>query len=453
MFPPINKSPVKQIDREQAVLIRSMNTSSSKQQHQAAPRKIWMDEKPPESIELVYKSIEHRLSEIEAQIGALDADYGILGQNLFVYMREASFHVSRLCRAIGLDQIRSARVVRDVFKIIKFNADVCKRLSDARHEKESMLEADEEADIQRFIRSNNRDDDNNDTTTDNNNNTNNECNNIEPISIVVDGPATPTAVETTQASVNKASETSVEDAEAAVAATVATTVVVAKKSDPLRLVVASDSAEVGKKRSRFEGRDDTEEQKKLSGPGGRDDDDHDGDDDSTAGGESDEDENDEHVSLETRAKKLSENKSMINIKHSLNYLRQRSVVRTLPIELIRSDPVITPIVRALKMNIIWVDATIEHDTAYLRRMYERMGDALAAYARLIDDIEALLATNKKYLRSFIEESYDYLCDSSSSSGGHKVRLVNSSRFKSSYYMVLKVRRHKFGVFEVIRVKE
>ena len=118
-------------------------------------RKIWMDEKAPESIEKdIYYSIEFRLSEIEKIMNKLDKEFGIDDQNLFHYLRNTSYHLNRLRLSVGLHEIKAAKTIRDAMKIIKFNIKLVQKMEQEKLEAIRKQEEAQEKELMKYMEEN-----------------------------------------------------------------------------------------------------------------------------------------------------------------------------------------------------------------------------------------------------------------------------------------------------------
>lgn len=82
---------------------------------------IWQDQYPPDNIEKIYKNCTLKMGEIKNNLENLDAQYCINGNRLFETLNTYSTHLLRLKTALGLNEIKSAKTISDVIKIINNN--------------------------------------------------------------------------------------------------------------------------------------------------------------------------------------------------------------------------------------------------------------------------------------------------------------------------------------------
>lgn len=313
-------------------------------------RKIWMDEKAPESIEKdIYYSIEFRLSEIEKIMNKLDKEFGIDDQNLFHYLRNTSYHLNRLRLSVGLHEIKAAKTIRDAMKIIKFNIKLVQKMEQEKLEAIRKQEEAQEKELMKYMEENfvdesnlklpdinQKDDTESIVSSENIPNVNNEANQNQQQQVQQE----PLQSQVKEEPVKKDSQTQPQQTE------------VPKIEEPI------------------------------------------------------EDEYDEEAERKRKEKAIKKPVG-INISQSLNYVtKKKKPAVEIDIDQITSDELITPLLKAAKRNFIPVNKETEYDTQILDNVFKKTIQHLKDFSHLIDHIEIINQTCDKYFCSFVEESYD-----------------------------------------------
>ena len=91
-------------------------------------KKIWEDQYPPDNMEKIYQNCLVKTNEIKNNLDNLDLEYGINGNRIFDTMNTYSKHLNRLKAAIGLNEIKSAKTISYVIKIINDNIKHAKKV-------------------------------------------------------------------------------------------------------------------------------------------------------------------------------------------------------------------------------------------------------------------------------------------------------------------------------------
>jgi hypothetical protein len=82
---------------------------------------LWVDKSAPENLDQIYKSCEARLLSILKRIDELDVEFNIKDDYLFPTLNKYAVHLNRLKAYIGLNEIKSSKIMHDLINIIHEN--------------------------------------------------------------------------------------------------------------------------------------------------------------------------------------------------------------------------------------------------------------------------------------------------------------------------------------------
>lgn len=359
---PTKNNAVLAVDPDSAAVVKAAivkatsNNSNKPQQTSSLPSlvKIWLDEKPPESLDKsVYHSIEHRLGEIERISNKMDKEYGIDGHNLFHYVRETALHLNRLRSVCGVNEVNSDRIVRHLVKVVKFNLKLAKQWEEEKMAQEAKESEDSKESIAKFIKEN--------------------CGEEEDEE----------AKRTKQDLMDLPGLDNKEDTEISSKAE-------SVKAEPLTQAPITNDSNVVKE-SKVE--EPKHSQQTLA-----------------KGSTIEEMAEDEDDLTKSRKEKLLKQQQPIgiNISQSLSYLSKNKKKQVeIDIDQITSDEQISPLLKQVKRKYIKVTEDTKHDLDVMEQVFASTEEFLKTFAvRVLNQVEVLNSTCDKYFWSFIEESFD-----------------------------------------------
>lgn len=88
---------------------------------------LWHDQYPPENIEKIYDDCTVQMQEIKRRLDDMCNEYGIDEAHLIRTLTAYSRHLTRLKAVVGLSEIKSAKTMSDVIKIVKNNIEYTRR--------------------------------------------------------------------------------------------------------------------------------------------------------------------------------------------------------------------------------------------------------------------------------------------------------------------------------------
>lgn len=88
---------------------------------------LWQDQYPPENIEKIYDDCTTQLQEIKSTLDSMCNEYSIDDQHVIRTLTAYSRHLTRLKAVVGLSEIKSAKTMTDVIKIVKNNIEFTRR--------------------------------------------------------------------------------------------------------------------------------------------------------------------------------------------------------------------------------------------------------------------------------------------------------------------------------------
>lgn len=311
-----------------------IDKSDSPKKKTVYTKKLWTDTTPPDSIEEIYKSCEYRMSQLEKKINEYDLLYKIDEPNLFQTTNYYSIHLTRLRVFMGLAEIKSAKTITDILRIINYNLRMIR--------KENKLRSQQALSLPNLI----KDKESEETSQ-------------EP----KESLSTQAKIENSPVKLPDINQKEEES----------------KANSNLKSILAAvnppatvNNAINSKPDNESEHLSDDEDQEK--------------------------------------SKEKEQPKSILHISNSdlLNYVMKKRPPPP-PLESIKNDPVINPLIVSLKKNYMIITREAELDSSILSEYFETIMNAMdTRYSELLSEIESLCNLFEKYFQSFLQNNFDDL---------------------------------------------
>ena len=131
--------------------------------------------------------------------------------------------------------------------------------------------------------------------------------------------------------------------------------------------------------------------------------------------------------------KADATKNKLNFSNSLSYVMNKKRPLT-PAELIKSDPIISPLLAKIRNTKLKITDEIHLDTNVLANLFEDAMNATShRFPHLLDDIEDLCVLFEKYFQSFLENNLDELLES------HETHMQTSKKEIVNYTYLLQTK--------------